>query len=171
MRDGFYNPASLSIRLWCWWCRSESVLQWLIRANRHSWSAARGMLLLDCCFSRKKRNPKPNCLLQEGPCALNEPYHIPAAPLATDLTMLMKNIMRACPSHVFLESISSAWTVLAPLPCWQPPLRGNVFVLTPVPRDHNRTRTWKNSSTYIRCFKKNSYNLLFSSLSPLVYFC
>lgn len=65
-----------------------------------------------------------------------------------------KNITRACPSHVFSKSISSARTVLAPLPCWQPPLRGNVFVLTPVPGDHNCTRTWKDFSTYIRCFKK-----------------
>lgn len=81
-----------------------------------------------------------------------------------------KNIMRACPSHVFPKSISSAWTVLAPLPCWQPPLRGNVFVLTPLPRDHNCTRTWKNFSTYIRCFKKISMIFCFPVFLPLSIF-
>lgn len=81
-----------------------------------------------------------------------------------------KNIMRACPSHVFSKSISSAGTVLAPLPCWQPPLRGSVFVLTPVPRDHNCTRTWKNFSTYIRCLKKISIIFCFPVFLPLSIF-
>lgn len=120
-------------------------------------------------FLGKKRNPKPNCW-KRADALWTSP--------TTSLLLLWpqtwwyscKNITRACPSHVFSKSISPARTVLAPLPCWQPPLWGNVFVLTPVPRDHNCTRIWKNFSTYISCIKKNSCNCLFSSVAPLVYF-
>lgn len=80
------------------------------------------------------------------------------------------NIVRACPSHELSESISAAGAVGGALPCWQPPLQGIVFVLTPVPRDHNCTRTWKDFSTYIRCFKEIPVIFCFPVFLPLSIF-
>lgn len=80
------------------------------------------------------------------------------------------NIMRARPRHVFSKSISAAGAALAALLSWQPPLWGNVFVLTPVPGDHNCTPTWKNFSTYIRCFKEIPIIFCFPVFLPLSIF-
>lgn len=41
-------------------------------------------------FQKKKRNPKPNCLLKEAWPALHESYYIPATSLTTDLIILKR---------------------------------------------------------------------------------
>lgn len=63
-----------------------------------------------------------------------------------------KNIIRTCPSRqrfirAFHQQNSFTLSPLAASPA------GNVFVLTPVPGDHNCTRTRNNFSTYIRRLK------------------
>lgn len=146
----------------------------LCSSDSSEWTGTAELLDGDCfclidVFLGKKRNLKPNCWKRADALWMSP---------TTSLLLLWpqtcsyscKNITRACPSHVFLKSISSARTVLAPLPCWQPPLWGNVFVLTPVPRDHNCMRTWKDFSTYIRCFKKIPIIFCFQVLLPLSIF-
>lgn len=100
MRDGFYSPASLGIYLRCHWCRLKSLLQWLLRANRHSWIAGLGLLLLDFSFSRKKKET-----LNQTVC-WKRPDQLCTSP-TTCLLLLWpqtwsyssKNIMRTCPSQ------------------------------------------------------------------------
>lgn len=100
MRDGFYSPASLSIHLRCHWYRFESLLQWLLRANGHSWIVGLGLLLLDWHLPEKKKET-----LNQTVC-WKRPDQLCTSP-TTSLLLLWpqtwsqssKNIIRTCPSQ------------------------------------------------------------------------
>lgn len=100
MRDGFYSPASLSIHLRCHWCRFDSLLQWLLRVNRHGWIAGLGLLLLDWHFPEKKKETVKQTVCWKRPDQL-------CMSPSTSLLLLWpqtrsyssKNILRPCPSQ------------------------------------------------------------------------